>query len=151
MPASRPTLSTGLAYRDPRAALIWLQRAFGFEVSMIVEGEDGSIAHSEMRLGDGMIMVGSEWDAQHRSPASMGGINTQSIHVGLTEGIEAHCERAKAAGAVIVREMADQFYGDRVYSCADPEAHVWTFSQPVADLTIEEMSAGSGYKIRDKL
>jgi len=151
MPASRPTLSTGLAYRDPRAALIWLQRAFGFEVSMIVEGEDGSIAHSEMRLGDGMIMVGSEWDAQHRSPASMGGINTQSIHVGLTEGIEAHCERAKAAGAVIVREMADQFYGDRVYGCADPEGHVWTFSQPVADLTIEEMSAGSGYKIRDKL
>ena len=151
MPASRPTLSTGLAYRDPRAALVWLERAFGFEVSMIVEGEDGSIAHSEMRLGDGMIMVGSEWDAQHRSPASMGGVNTQSIHVGLEGDIEGHCERAKAAGAVIVREMADQFYGDRVYGCADPEGHIWTFSQPVTELTIEEMSAGSGYKIRDKL
>ena len=151
MPASRPTLSTGLAYRDPRAALVWLERAFGFEVSMIVEGEDGSIAHSEMRLGDGMIMVGSEWDAQHRSPASMGGVNTQSIHVGLDGDIEGHCERAKAAGAVIVREMADQFYGDRVYGCADPEGHIWTFSQPVTELTIEEMSAGSGYKIRDKL
>jgi uncharacterized glyoxalase superfamily protein PhnB len=147
----RPSLTTGIAYRDPRAAIQWLEQAFGFETLMVVLGEDGGVAHSELRLGDGMIFVGGEWDANHRSPASLGGINTQSVHVQLESGLDAHCERARAAGAVITREPADQFYGDRSYAAVDPEGHVWTFAQTVHAMSHAEMAKAGGVEIREKL
>ncbi|MEP6967332.1 MAG: VOC family protein [Pseudomonadota bacterium] len=149
--SGRPTLASGISYRDPRAALAWLEKAFGFETSMVVENPDGTIGHSEMRFGDGLIMVGSEWDARHKSPASLQGVNTQSIHVQLQSGLDAHCERARAAGAVITREPADQFYGDRVYSAADPEGHVWSFGQTVKAMSLEEMTAVGGVSVRERL
>lgn len=147
----RPTLASGISYRDPRAALAWLEKAFGFETSMVVENPDGTIGHSEMRFGDGLIMVGSEWDARHKSPASLQGVNTQSIHVQLMSGLDAHCERARAAGAVITREPADQFYGDRVYGAQDLEGHLWTFGQTVKAMSLEEMTAAGGVSVRERL
>jgi uncharacterized glyoxalase superfamily protein PhnB len=147
----RPSLSVGLSYRDPRAALMWLEAAFGFETSMVVEAEDGSIAHSEMRVGDSYIMVGSEYDQRHRSPANLGGANTQSVHVQLEGGLDAHCARARAAGAVICREPEDQFYGDRVYEAIDPDGHVWTFAQTLAEVSNEAAGKAGGYTIRDRL
>ncbi len=134
MSERRPALAVGIACKDPRAELLWLEAAFGFETTLIVEGEDGSIAHSEVRVGrDGQIMVGAEWDVFHRSPASIGGLNTQSVHVNLddAEDIDAHFRRAVAAGATVVRDPADQPYGDRIYGVSDPEGHQWTFGQRI--------------------
>ena len=68
-----------------------------------------------MRFGDSIISVGSEWTDDCRSPASVGGKNTQLIHVHLETDVNAHCEHARAAGAKIIMEPQDQFYGDRVY------------------------------------
>jgi uncharacterized glyoxalase superfamily protein PhnB len=144
-------LSTGVFYRDPRAALTWLEQAFGFEPVMVVINEDGTIGHSEMRFGDGLIYVGREWDEHHQSPASLGGKNTQSINVRLDEGMDAHCERARAAGAVITREPIDQFYGDRTYVAVDPEGHIWSFSQTIQVMTTEEMAKAGGREIRTRL
>jgi uncharacterized glyoxalase superfamily protein PhnB len=141
-------MSCGIACKDPRAEIAWLEKAFGFELAMMVENSDGSIGHSEMRCGDGVIYVGAEWDERHRSPASLGGVNTQSIHIQLASGVDAHCERARAAGAVILQEPADQFYGDRNYRAADPEGHVWTIGQSVREVSIEEMNRTSGYTVR---
>ena len=101
MSAQRPTLVPALCYRDPKAALKWLEAAFGFETAMVITNAEGSLEHSEMRFGDGIIMVGTEWTADHTSPASIAGKNTQTVHVHLTEDIDKHCARAKAAGAVI--------------------------------------------------
>jgi uncharacterized glyoxalase superfamily protein PhnB len=143
----RPTFGSALFYKDPFAALDWLERAFGFERSMVITDAEGRLAHSEMRLGDGYVMVGSEWTDYVASPASVGGKNTQMVHIQLKEGIDAHCARARAAGAVIVREPADQFYGDRVYSARDPEGHVWSFGQPVRKVSREEAEKASGLKI----
>jgi len=145
--ATRPSLSTGLSYRDPRAAITFLEKAFGFELTLLVEDDKGDVAHSEMSFGGGVIMVGSEWSADHKSPASIGGKNTQSIHIQIETDVDAHCARAKAAGAEIFAEPEDQFYGDRTYRCKDPEGHIWTIGQTVKDLTIDEMSAASGLKI----
>ncbi|WP_425350550.1 VOC family protein [Mesorhizobium wenxiniae] len=72
------------------------------------------------------------------SPVSVAGKNTQSVYVRLKEGIDAHCDRARAAGAEIVQEPADQFYGERQYRARDPEGHVWTFSQTVRSVPREE-------------
>jgi uncharacterized glyoxalase superfamily protein PhnB len=146
-PFRRPTLTTGVFYKDPWAALDWLEKAFGFERTMVITDKDGKLGHSEMRFGDGLIFVGSEWADFIASPASIGGKNTQSIHVHLKDGLDAHCAQARAAGAVIVREPDEQFYGDRVYSAKDPEGHVWNFGQTVRVVSREEAEKASGLKI----
>jgi uncharacterized glyoxalase superfamily protein PhnB len=146
-PFRRPALTSAVFYKDPWAALDWLERAFGFERSMVITDKDGNLGHSEVRFGDGLIYVGSEWTDHAVSPASVGGKTTQSVHVHLKDGLDAHCERARAAGAVIVREPADQFYGDRVYSAKDPEGHVWSFGQTVRHVTREDAERLSGLKI----
>ena len=63
---------------------------------------EGNLAHSEMGYGDSTVMVGNEWSADHKSPKSIGGKNTQTVHVQLAEreDIDAHCERARKAGAI---------------------------------------------------
>ncbi len=146
-PFRRPTFGSAVFYKNPVAALEWLEKAFGFERMMVITDAQGNLAHSQMKFGDGYIMVGSEWADFVASPASVGGKNTQSIHVHLKDGIDAHCERARAAGAVIVREPADQFYGDRTYMARDPEGHVWTFGQTVRQVSREEAEKASGLKI----
>jgi uncharacterized glyoxalase superfamily protein PhnB len=117
------------------------------ERSMVISDQDGRLAHAEMRFGDGYIMVGSEWAEFIASPASVGGKNTQSIHAQLQDGIDAHCERARAAGAAILQEPADQFYGDRTYRARDLEGHVWTFAQTVRYVSRQEAERASGLKI----
>ncbi|MDQ8732641.1 VOC family protein [Bradyrhizobium sp. LHD-71] len=146
-PFHRPVFVSAVVYKDPMAALDWLEKAFGFERVMLITDKDGNLAHSEMKFGEGQIMVGTEWTDYVASPASAGGRNTQSIHVHLADGIDAHCERAKAAGAVIVRELADQFYGDRTYSARDPEGHVWSFGQTTKKVSREDAEKASGLKI----
>jgi uncharacterized glyoxalase superfamily protein PhnB len=145
--SDHPVLTSALSYRDPRAALDWLQKAFGFEIAMLIEDPAGGVAHSQMRLGDGMIMVGSEWSADHKSPASVDGKNTQSVHIQIEGDIDAHCERARAAGAEITQAPATQFYGDRTYRCRDLEGHIWTVGQTVAAVSREEAEKASGLKI----
>ena len=142
-------LRSALFYRDPRAALAWLEKAFGFELSMLLETAEGDIAHSQMTYGDGVIMVGTEWSEAHRSPASVEGRNTQTVNIELGEGedVNAHCERARAAGAVILAEPETQFYGDRTYRCSDLEGHMWTISQTVQAVSREEAEAATGLKI----
>lgn len=143
---SRPAFIPSLAYKDHRAALQWLQKAFGFELSEVLTDAEGHIVHAEMTHGDGVIMIGGEWLDRTRSPVSLGGKNTQRLHVRLEGGIDEHCARARQAGAKIVMEPADQFYGDRSYMATDLEGHYWTFSQSVRDVSRQEMEKASGFK-----
>jgi uncharacterized glyoxalase superfamily protein PhnB len=143
----RPSLSSALCYRDPKAALAWLEKAFGFETFMVITDAEGNLGHSEMRWGDSIIMVGNEWTENHKSPQSIHGKNTQTVHVHLTEDIDKHCARAKAAGAEIIQAPETQFYGDRTYRARDPEGHIWTFGQTVKQVTREEAEKASGLKI----
>jgi uncharacterized glyoxalase superfamily protein PhnB len=144
--AARPSLSSAICYRDPMAMLDWLERAFGFERYMLITDGEGNLAHSEMRFGDGLVMVGNEWTDDHRSPASIGGKNTQTVHVHLADDIDGHCERARAAGARIHQEPETQFYGDRTYRAVDPEGHIWTFGQTVEVKTPDSWDADSGLR-----
>jgi uncharacterized glyoxalase superfamily protein PhnB len=141
---------SAVIYKDPRAALDWLEKAFGFETTMVIEppGGDVRMSHYEMSFGGrGRIMVGAEWNESARSPASLGGANTQSLHVDVDRDVDAHCARARAAGALIAAEPEDQFYGDRTYRAVDLEGHIWTFGQRVRDVTREEAEQASGLKI----
>lgn len=138
---------SALFYQDPKAALAWLEKAFGFELSMLLEDAQGNVAHSQMSFGDGYVMIGQEWSADHKSPKSVEGKNTQTVHVQIDSDIDAHFERAKAAGAVIDAAPETQFYGDRTYRCRDPEGHMWTVSQTVKSVSREDAEAASGLKI----
>ncbi|HET6970715.1 MAG TPA: VOC family protein [Phenylobacterium sp.] len=143
----RAPLMSAVCYRDPKTALKFLEAAFGFEVSMLIEDADGNLAHSEMRFGNAVVMIGNEWTDDHRSPASIGGKNTQTVHIQVTTDVDAHCERARAAGFEILVEPATQFYGDRTYRCRDPEGHIWTVAQTVETVTREQAEEVSGLKI----
>ena len=142
----RPAFIPSLAYKDNRAALKWLETAFGFEPSEILTDGQGNIVHAEMTYDGGVVMIGTEWADWTRSPASLGGKNTQRVHVRIERGIDEHCARARQAGAKIVMQPADQFYGARTYTAADLEGHYWTFSQPVRNVPKEEMERISGFK-----
>jgi uncharacterized glyoxalase superfamily protein PhnB len=142
----RCSLGTAIIYKDPRAAIEFLEKAFGFETTLLITDQDGNLAHSELSYGDGYVMVASEWYEKAKSPLSVGGANTQAVHVQVMDDIDAYCERARAAGARIVAEPETQFYGDRTFRALDLEGHMWTFGQTVQVLTSEQWDAASGLK-----
>lgn len=142
----RPSFIPAVIYKDNRAALEWLRDAFGFEASEVLTDGDGNIVHAEMNFGGGVVMIGNEWADWTRSPLSVDGKNTQRIHVRVERDIDAHCERARRAGAKIAMEPSDQFYGDRTYMAVDPEGHHWTFAQPVREVSLAEMEEATGFK-----
>jgi uncharacterized glyoxalase superfamily protein PhnB len=138
-------------YKDPEAAMEWLEKAFGIELSMLLTDSEGRFAHAEVSWRGEVIAVGGEWSspallgpASLKSPASVGGAGTQFIRLILDSGIDEHCERARAAGARITQEPETQFYGARTYRALDPEGHVWNFSQTVQEMSVSEMSQASG-------
>ncbi len=101
-------MSASVFYTDPHGAITWLCHAFGFEVRVKVEGDNGELMHSQLMLGEALIMVagtnGKEpWQQQYRSPRSIGGGITQSL-VFHVDDVDAHAARAVAAGAKLVRE-----------------------------------------------
>ncbi len=135
-PPGWPRISSAIYYDDPAAAIDWLCRAFGFEVQLKVEGEGGSIEHSELVFGEGLVMVGGPKDGKYpnrKPPSRAAGANTQNLMV-YVDDVEAHCKRAREAGATIVSEPETHDYGgdywaDRGYECRDVGGHHWWFVQ----------------------
>jgi uncharacterized glyoxalase superfamily protein PhnB len=139
-PEGWPRISSSLFYDDAAAAIDFLCRAFGFEVRLKVDGEGERIEYSELVLGDGLVSVSTltpdkEGRARSpgRSPRSVGGVNTQMLCI-FVDDVEAHCDRARKAGAKIVDEPKTSDYGqeywsDRSYRAEDPEGHQWWFMQ----------------------
>ena len=150
---ARPAVIASLSYRDPIAAMRWLEAAFGFETAVLITDAGGGVAYAEMAYRDAPFCVMREWEsdallgpARIRSPLSLDGVNTQFFRVSV-EDIDAHCAQARAAGAQITQAPADQFYGERTYRALDLEGHVWNFTQPVAEVAPEEMERSMGLKI----
>jgi uncharacterized glyoxalase superfamily protein PhnB len=133
-PPGWPRISSALFYDEAAKAIEWLCRAFGFEVRLKIEGEDGGILHSELLLGEGVVMVAdSKKTAYRRSPRAVGGANTQNL-MAYVDDVEAHCARARAAGARITIEpkttdYGEEYWEDRGYEAEDLEGHHWYFSQ----------------------
>jgi uncharacterized glyoxalase superfamily protein PhnB len=132
--ATAPNIYPCLGYRDAKAAIRWLCDAFGFEQRMVHPGEDREVAHAELSLGPGIIMLGSAHE-------HMADVDTDALTAGgeadfsripfalyvAIDDVDAHCGRARAAGAEIVRELNDTDYGSREYSARDLEGNVWSF------------------------
>lgn len=116
------TVTPYLLYEDAAAALDFLSRAFGFEEIARMTSPSGRVDHAEVRLGDGEVHLG-----QPREPISPKRLGGTAVQLYVTD-VDAHCNRARVAGAEIVDELADQEYGDRRYHARDPEGHAWYFA-----------------------
>ncbi|CAN5770028.1 VOC family protein [soil metagenome] len=123
------TLIPCLRYRDAPAAIEWLCDVFGFEKHLVVPDEHGGIAHAQLVLGGGMLMLGSVADTAYgrfmTQPDQIGGSETQSPYLVVADA-DAVCARAKAAGAKIALDIVDQDYGGRGFSCHDLEGRLWS-------------------------
>ena len=135
-PANMPRITPYLLYEDVGGAIQWLARAFGFRERMRLTGPNGAIAHAEMQRDDGVIMMGNP-GPQYRNPKQLGHV-TQMLYV-YVDDVDKHFAQARQAGAKIIDEPADQFYGDRRYAAEDPEGHLWYFAQHVRDVAPEDM------------
>jgi uncharacterized glyoxalase superfamily protein PhnB len=119
-----------LRYRDAPRMIEWLCSTFGFKRHLVVEDGQGGIAHAQLSLGPGMIMLGSvrtsddPFGRLQSTPAALGG-TTQSPYV-IVPDADAVYRRAKAAGANIAIDIKDEDYGGRGFSCLDPEGHLWS-------------------------
>ena len=112
-----------LKYDDAPKALDWLKSAFGFAPHAVHKDDSGGIAHAEMKLGEAMIMFGS---TRAPEPANPWSTEPMGVYV-CVDDIDAHYARAQAAGAEIVRPLADTPYGAREYSARDCGGHLWSF------------------------
>ena len=122
-----------IVYEDAPAAIDWLCSTFGFAAKMVVPGaKEGQVAHAQLTLDSGMVMLssarqeGSGLRDSLRAPDGPAGAVTHCMHI-TVDDCDSHCERARAAGADILMEAADQEYGGRAYVCRDPWGQIWSF------------------------
>lgn len=141
-PAGNQRIIPYLAYADAPAAVEFLCRAYGFEAGVQMEMGDGVLGHAELHLGDNVVFLSTAFaEMGHASPKDLAAVHGQvMIYV---DDVDAHYEHARAAGAEIAEEIADQFYGDRNYRTVDPEGHHWIFTQHVRDVSPEELKAAA--------
>ena len=135
-PENTPRISAYLYYEDVAGALDWLCRSFGFVERMRMPGPGGAIMHAELELADGLVMLGCP-GPDYRNPRRLGA-HTQSLYV-YVDDVDKHHADAVEAGAKILEEPADQFYGDRRYGAEDPEGHQWYFATHVREVAPEDM------------
>jgi uncharacterized glyoxalase superfamily protein PhnB len=126
-----------LSYKNGRAAIDFIAKAFGFEVRSVMGGPGDSVMHAELGFGDSVVYLGTPPGAK---PAGKLPQRNASVLV-YVDDVDAHCARARQAGAKIVREPADQFYGDRTYTARDPEGQEWFFHTHLRDVSEAEMQA----------
>ena len=127
------SIMSELHYRDPQRALVWLEQAFGFETELLVTDADDRLVFARVGWNGGAVGVVGEDPPKGLSPASLNGAGTHALQVRFDQDIDAHLAKARAAGAVILREPQSAFYGDRTYIAADIEGHVWMFGQRISD------------------
>lgn len=129
MPNTPSTVMPAFRYKDAPAAIEWLCRVIGFGQHLVIPNPDGTIAHCELTLNGGMVMLGSwrddEQSRRFRSPRDIGGAETASVYV-VVQDTDAVYARAKDAGAEIIAAPYHTDYGSHECSFKDPEGHTWT-------------------------
>jgi uncharacterized glyoxalase superfamily protein PhnB len=131
---SGSVLIPSLRYKDAKAGIAWLQKAFGFKRNAVYDGPDGTVAHAELTFGEtGMIMLGSATNKSphghlYALPSEIGGRVTSPLYLVTTE-CEALYSSAKAAGAEVVMELKEMEYGGKAFTVKDPEGYLWAVGE----------------------
>ena len=139
-PRDCPTITPYLGVRGAAAAIEFYRRAFGAEEVLRLASAAGLVAYAQIRIGDSMVLLSDEMaGSPQRSPSSLAGTSV-AVRV-YVDDVDACFARALAAGAVQLRGVADQFYGDRNGALRDPFGHVWIVSTHIEDLTPGQIAA----------
>jgi PhnB protein len=139
IPEGYHTLSTYLAVDDAARAIEYYEKAFGAKEVVRMDAPGGKIGHAELEIGDSRIMLSDPFpQASTRPPKELGGASA-SVFM-YVEDVDAVVNRAVDAGATVTMEVADQFWGDRFGSIADPFGHVWSIATHVEDVPPQEMA-----------
>jgi PhnB protein len=127
-----------LSCTNAASAIEFYKKAFGATELMRMAQPDGKIGHAEIQVAGARIMLADEFpEMDVRSPQSIGGTPV-GIHIYVTD-VDALADRAAAAGAKLLRPVADQFYGDRSATLQDPFGHRWFFATHKEDVAPEEL------------
>jgi len=138
--SGRQTLTPYLIVKDAARAIEFYKRALGAQEQFRLEGPDGRIGHAELRIGTSRFMLADEHpDFGALSPASIGG-SPVSLHLQVDD-VDAVVGRAASAGAVVLRPVRNEFYGERTGTIPDPFGHHWHVATTVEEVTVEEMQA----------
>ena len=138
IPAGYHSVTPYLACSNAARAIEFYQQAFGAAEVMRMPAPGGKIGHAEVKLGDSRLMLTDEYpQMDFLGPQARGG-TTVHLHV-YVKDVDAMVERAVAAGAKLIREVKDQFYGDRSGSLQDPFGHVWHLATHKEELSKAEM------------
>ncbi len=147
VPPNMAWVSVYLAVKDAARAVDFYEKAFGFKRGLSIPGKDGKVMHAEMVYKDCMIMMGPECDVdgmKWKAPVSATGDATTVTYYVYCEDVDVLCERARKAGGRVVREPADQFYGDRNCTIVDPDGHSWGFATRVKEFDPKDAPANCG-------
>jgi PhnB protein len=138
IPEGYPQVTPYLAVDDANRAIEWYSTVFGTRERMRLGAPDGKVGHAELELGDSLLVLADEFpEMGMRSPKAVGGTPvTISLYVDDVDGV---FERAVQGGAKPLRQVEDQFYGDRVGSFEDPFGHRWSVATHVEDVPPDEM------------
>ena len=138
IPTGYHTVTPYLIVRNAAAALDFYKKAFGAVELMRFPGPGGKLMHAEIKIGDSPVMLADEMpDEGHVGPQTLGGAAVSLLL--YVENVDARFAQAIAAGATVKRAVADQFYGDRTGTLADPFGHVWSLATHKEDVSMEEM------------
>ena len=142
IPEGYHSLTPYLAVEDASKAIDFYKEAFGAEENLRMPGADGKIAHAELQIGDSKLMLSDPFPHSNVRPPSERGGPTGSVFM-YVDDVDATFEQAQRAGADVVSELEDMFWGDRFGTLSDPFGHVWSVATHKEDLTEEEMAERS--------
>ena len=136
------TLTPHIVVQDGVAAIEFYKLAFGAQEMSRLLAPDGKILmHAQLKIGDSMLMLGSEFPPNALSPKSRGGTST-FLHLYLADA-DAACQRAVQAGCKIIMPVSDTFWGDRYGVVEDPFGHQWSLATHQHDFTLEQINANA--------
>jgi uncharacterized glyoxalase superfamily protein PhnB len=126
-------LILSLRYKDAHAAIAWLEQAFGFECHAFYEGPGRTVAHAELRFGNGMVMLGSTSNKSpvghlYATPSEIGGRVTSPLYL-IVNDCERAYARVLAAKAEVIMEMKTMEYGGKAFTVRDPEGYLWSVGE----------------------
>jgi uncharacterized glyoxalase superfamily protein PhnB len=130
MSVPSPSLAPYLFYSDVEAAVCFLETAFGLRTVFTSPDPAGGLAHAQLAHGSALIMLGHAGDEGLKLAAAASSL--PKLHAGVyvfVDDVDAHCERARRAGASVLLEPADQPWGDRMYCAKDLEGQFWMFAK----------------------
>ena len=142
IPEGYHTLTPYLAVDDASKAIEFYKDAFGAEEFIRMPGPGGTIAHAELQIGDSKLMLSDPFPQSSVRPPSERGGTTASIFM-YVEDVDALFDQAQQAGAEVVSELEDMFWGDRFGTLSDPFGHVWSIATHKEDLSDAEMAERS--------